>query len=88
MPNAIITGASSGLGRALARALADRGYSLTIDARHARAARDRAPRSMAATGLGRVTAVAGDVTDPDHRAALVRRRGAARSDRPAGQQRQ
>ncbi len=71
MPNAIITGASSGLGRALARVLADRGYSLTVDARHAEPL-EVARRSMAATGLGRVTAVAGDVTDPDHRTALVR----------------
>ncbi len=68
--NAIITGASTGLGHALARALADRGYSLTIDARHAHPL-EVARRAMAATGLGRVTAVAGDVTDPEHRAALI-----------------
>ena len=43
MPNAIITGASSGLGRALARELADRGYSLTIDARHAGPLEGRSP---------------------------------------------
>ena len=71
MPNAIITGASSGLGRALARVLADRGYSLTIDARHAEPL-EIARRSIAATGLGRVTAVTGDITDPYHRADLVR----------------
>ena len=70
MPNAIITGASSGLGRALARELADRGYWLTIDARHA-GALEVARRSAAATGLGRVVAVAGDVGDAQHRAALV-----------------
>ena len=34
MPNAIITGASAGLGRALALALADRLVPVTIDARH------------------------------------------------------
>ena len=85
--NAIITGASTGLGHALARALADRGYSLTIDARHAHPL-EVARRAMAATGLGRVTAVAGDVTDPEHRAALIQTAARYRADRPAGQQRQ
>lgn len=70
MPNAIITGASSGLGRALARELADRGYSLTIDARRADPL-EVARRSMAATGLGHVIAVTGDVSDAQHRTALV-----------------
>lgn len=71
MPNAIITGASSGLGRALARELADRGYSLTIDARHT-GPLEVARRSAAATGLGRVVAVAGDISDAQHRTTLVR----------------
>ena len=35
MPAAVITGASQGLGRATARALAGRGWSLIVDARHA-----------------------------------------------------
>lgn len=71
MPNAILTGASSGLGRALARLLADRGYRLTIDARRPEPL-EVARRSISATGVGQVTAIAGDVTDADHRAALVR----------------
>jgi len=35
MPAAVITGASQGLGLATARALAGRGWSLIVDARHA-----------------------------------------------------
>ena len=35
MPTAIITGASRGLGLALAKALAERGWRLVIDAREA-----------------------------------------------------
>ena len=68
MPNAIITGASRGLGLALARALAAEGWRLTIDARTA----DELER--AARELGRTTevvALAGDVADPAHRQALV-----------------
>ena len=35
MPTAIVTGASRGLGLALSRALAERGWGLVIDAREA-----------------------------------------------------
>ncbi|NUT36017.1 MAG: SDR family oxidoreductase [Hamadaea sp.] len=65
MPNAIITGASRGLGLALARVLSDAGWNVVADAR------DAADLTAATAGLARVTAVAGDVTDPAHRAALV-----------------
>jgi NAD(P)-dependent dehydrogenase (short-subunit alcohol dehydrogenase family) len=68
MPVAIVTGASRGLGLALARALADRGYRLVIDARDADAL-ERARADIAAHTT--VDAIAGDVTDPRHRAALV-----------------
>src|SRR5262245_41800871 len=65
---AIITGASQGLGLALARALAERGYSLAIDARHV----DRLAAAEAELATRtRVAAVAGGVTDPDHRRRLV-----------------
>jgi NAD(P)-dependent dehydrogenase (short-subunit alcohol dehydrogenase family) len=68
MDIAIITGASRGLGLALARAIADRGYGLVVDARGS-ADLERARAEL--SGRTRVTAIAGDVADPDHRAALV-----------------
>jgi NAD(P)-dependent dehydrogenase (short-subunit alcohol dehydrogenase family) len=66
--SAIVTGASRGLGLALARDLAARGWNLVIDARDEGAL--QAARATL-TGSGRTIAVAGDVTDPDHRRALV-----------------
>jgi len=70
---ALITGASRGLGLALARTLARRGWGLVIDARGGEAL--EATRRELATQT-RVLAIAGDVTDPVHRDALA---GAARS---------
>ena len=64
---AVITGASRGLGLALARTLAAEGYSLVLDGRDAGALRD------AAAGLPdgvSVITVAGDIADPAHRAQL------------------
>jgi len=66
---ALITGASRGLGRALAAGLAREGFDLIIDARDA-AALHAAAGALRAAG-GTVTAVPGDVTDPAHRAALL-----------------
>jgi NAD(P)-dependent dehydrogenase (short-subunit alcohol dehydrogenase family) len=63
MQTAIITGASRGLGLALARSLARRGWRLVIDARGDRALRE------AEAELGRLTdvvAIPGDVTDDWH----------------------
>jgi NAD(P)-dependent dehydrogenase (short-subunit alcohol dehydrogenase family) len=68
MPTAIITGASRGLGRALARALAQRDWSLVLDARGER------DLMRVADELGRrtrVRAIAGDVADAWHRGALI-----------------
>jgi NAD(P)-dependent dehydrogenase (short-subunit alcohol dehydrogenase family) len=67
-PIAVITGASRGLGLALAGGLAADGYQLIVDARDGDALR------AAVAGLPReaVTAVPGDIADPAHRAALAR----------------
>lgn len=67
-PAALITGASRGLGLALARALAQRHWSLIIDARGADTL-EAAKNELSA--LTQVTAVPGDVTDSEHRKALV-----------------
>jgi NAD(P)-dependent dehydrogenase (short-subunit alcohol dehydrogenase family) len=68
MPTAIITGASRGLGLALARALAERGFTLVLDARGADDL-ERATRTLGR--LTDVTGVPGDVADPAHREALI-----------------
>ncbi len=67
MPVAIVTGASRGLGLALARSLAGDGWSLVIDARGAEALEE------ARAGLkgAEVVAIPGDVADAGHRLALV-----------------
>ena len=68
MPIAIITGASRGLGLALARALAQRQWALVLDAR-GREDLERAARELGT--LTDVVAIAGDVADPVHRMQLV-----------------
>ena len=64
----LITGASRGLGLALARQLARDGWTLLIDARGADALEAARAELAAET---RVVAIAGDVSDPAHRAALA-----------------
>jgi NAD(P)-dependent dehydrogenase (short-subunit alcohol dehydrogenase family) len=68
MPTAIITGASRGLGLALAHALADRGWNLVLDARGGEALQAAAEELSPKT---QVVAVTGDVADEAHRAELV-----------------
>lgn len=65
---ALITGASRGLGLALARGLAGRGWNLILTARDAE--RLSAVRDELAVRT-HVAAIAGDVTDPAHRHALA-----------------
>jgi NAD(P)-dependent dehydrogenase (short-subunit alcohol dehydrogenase family) len=77
MATAIVTGASQGLGAALAADLAEAGWSVVIDARHGIPVEEAAvairPRARADA---QVITVVGDVTDPEHRRRLV---AAARS---------
>jgi len=70
---ALITGASRGLGLALARALAERGWRLFIDARGAEAL-EAARAELAAHTT--VYALAGDAAEPKHRQALAERASA------------
>jgi len=74
MPSvAVVTGASFGFGRAVAAALAERGWTLVLDAR-----RPEPLREVAASLGGGIIALPGDVADADHRAELaaaVRRLG-------------
>jgi NAD(P)-dependent dehydrogenase (short-subunit alcohol dehydrogenase family) len=63
MPVALITGASRGFGRALAVALAGRGWSLIVDGRDA--------ASLAQLSIPDTQVVPGDVADPRHRAELA-----------------
>jgi NAD(P)-dependent dehydrogenase (short-subunit alcohol dehydrogenase family) len=69
MPVGIVTGASRGLGLALARSLAADGWTLVVDARGAEAL--EAARAELSSLGARVVAVPGDVCDADHRADLI-----------------
>ena len=69
MKVAIITGASRGLGQALARELADRKWALVLDARSVEALRATEAELARRTT---VVAIPGSVADPHHRTELVR----------------
>ena len=68
MSVAIVTGASRGLGRALVRALAERGWNLVIDARGESALLEVAGEL---SEVAKVAALVGDVADEIHRQELV-----------------
>ena len=65
----ILTGASRGLGLALARAFSERGWRLVVDAR------DGDALERAVGSLRGAVAIPGDVTDADHRRVLVEAAG-------------
>jgi NAD(P)-dependent dehydrogenase (short-subunit alcohol dehydrogenase family) len=72
-PVAIVTGASQGLGLAVARELVTRGWRLVVDARRAERLTAAVAQLTALPGPAPavVVPVAGDVADPDHRRALL-----------------
>jgi NAD(P)-dependent dehydrogenase (short-subunit alcohol dehydrogenase family) len=67
-PVAVITGASQGLGLALAKSLAEQGWHLVIDAR---TANKLAAADYELAKLTRVISLRGDVVDDGHRADLA-----------------
>lgn len=69
--SALITGASSGIGEAFARALASRGYSLTITARRGERLRLLADELRAADGV-HVHEIVADLESPDGRSLVAR----------------
>src|SRR5437588_8323585 len=77
MRTALITGASRGLGRALARALSERGWRLVIDARGVTDLEAAASELRERTD---VVAVAGDISDESHCRALIDAVGGGRLD--------
>lgn len=74
MKNALITGASRGLGRALARKLAEQAWGLVIDARNRKAldeTRDELTGKSNGSGVPNIIAIAGSVTSESHRKKLA-----------------
>jgi NAD(P)-dependent dehydrogenase (short-subunit alcohol dehydrogenase family) len=71
MSVAIVTGASRGLGREIAKGLAAEGWAVVIDGRDATTLEAAAVDIRAAGNGADVVMVAGDITDPQHRIALA-----------------
>jgi NAD(P)-dependent dehydrogenase (short-subunit alcohol dehydrogenase family) len=66
---ALVTGASRGLGRALAAELVSRGWHVVVDGRDGRRLADAVDALVPAAGT--LIAVTGDVADPAHRSRLA-----------------
>ena len=64
---ALVTGASQGLGLALAHRLAEQGWALVVDGRNAA----RSPMPRASFDAPQVVPVTGDIADPAHRRQLA-----------------
>lgn len=71
MPVAVVTGASRGLGRAIAAELVRRGWSVVIDARDGVALKEAEAEIAAGGSPAQVIAIAGDVAEADHRQGLL-----------------
>ncbi len=75
MKNALITGASRGLGRALARKLAEDGWGLVIDARSRKtldeARAELSARNSGPSGALNLVAIPGSITTESHRKKLA-----------------
>ncbi|MET8799023.1 SDR family oxidoreductase [Nocardia sp. NPDC004568] len=69
MPVAVVTGGSRGIGRAIARRLADTGASVAVNYRTDRAAAAQVVTAIEARG-GRALAFRSDITDPEQVRAL------------------
>ena len=67
---AVVTGASSGIGKRVALAYAQAGAEVVIAARHSEAL-DEVTREIAATGAGEVLPIVCDVTRPEQAARMV-----------------
>jgi NAD(P)-dependent dehydrogenase (short-subunit alcohol dehydrogenase family) len=71
MQAALITGGSRGFGLALATSLVQDGWSVIIDGRDRAALNDAVEKLGVARRGGAVLGIAGDIADPQHRAALA-----------------
>ena len=77
---ALVCGASKGLGRGCAEALAREGVNLVVNARGADALEQTAARLRALGAGGKVLAVAADITTPEGRAAALAAPGGPGAD--------